>query len=63
MSLINIHLVCHFLYLKIFFILIIFKVSFIEFVAISFPFYVLVLGMWVLHSLTRDQTHSPYIGR
>ena len=50
---------------KIFLMWTIFKV-FIEFVTILLLFYVLVFwprGMWGLTSLTRDQTHTPFIGR
>ena len=39
---------------------------FIEFVTALLLFYVMVLwprGMWDLSSLTRDQTHTPCIGR
>ena len=39
---------------------------FIEFVTVLLLFYVLVFwlqGMWDLSSLTRDQTHTPCIGR
>ena len=53
-------------FFKFFFLLMwtIFKV-FIEFVTILLLFYVLVFwlrGMWDLSSLTRDSTHTPWIG-
>ena len=50
----------------IFKIILIFSKVFIEFITVLFPFYVLVFllqGMWDLWPLTRDQTHTPCIGR